>query len=297
MDYLAEITVYLNDSCRQTCVLCDQFYLQVPCCTANRSPKYSLSIDMIETLFHEIRGCNIINVNITGGDIFEYPYWDNLKTLLNLVAARKNFYVHYLSVADHAMALEKFRGGGMCLKMPVTFPLDVDKFKNAWGAIIDLGLNAVPVFIIQDSDEYNRVEELLSGIPIKTADFFPFFNGNNINFFKENFFIDKAAIEMNKPSQRDIYINETVNSIYFGKINVFPSGNIHAGINAPKLGTLGKDSLYYCVYKEMKEGVTWRKIRKNVLPCKRCGFEKLCPPISDYNAAIGKYDLCNNTIE
>jgi len=73
---------------------------------------------------------------------------------------------------------------------------------------------------------------------------------------------------------------------------VSASGHILADVNASSLGILGKHSLYDIVLKEMSGGISWRKSRTKVMPCKRCTFEMLCPPITGYNTVIGKNNLC-----
>jgi len=177
--------------------------------------------------------------------------------------------------------------------MPVTFPLDEEKFKKAWEAVSRLEIDTTPVFIIQNNGEYNRVEELLTRFPVASPVFLPFCNGKNLDFFEENFFIHREDIEENKPGLRDIYINSTVNADNFGKITLLADGQIYANLHASTSGNLRENSLYDCMFKEMKVGRSWRKIRKNVEPCKQCNFEKLCPPISNYSFAIGRYDLCH----
>jgi len=293
MDYLAEITIYLNDACRQQCQMCSQFYRQVVCCTSKQPAVHSLDITSLKKLFNEIKGCNLTDLNITGGDILTYPYWSDLESLLNWTNHRKIFYVHYLNIVEHFNRLDRLKGDNQRLKIPVTFPLDEETFKKAWESVSRLKIDATFVFIIQDNEEYNRVEELLSRFPLASPVFLPFYNGKNLDFFEENFFIDREDIEENKPSLRDIYINSTVNADNFGKIILLADGSIYANLHASTLGNLRENSLYDCIFKEMKEGRSWRKIRENVLPCKQCDFEKLCPPISNYNIAIGKYDLCH----
>ncbi len=46
-------------------------------------------------------------------------------------------------------------------------------------------------------------------------------------------------------------------------------------------------------YKEMYRGKSWRRIRKKVEPCKKCTFEALCPPLSNYEYALGANNLCH----
>ena len=43
----------------------------------------------------------------------------------------------------------------------------------------------------------------------------------------------------------------------------------------------------------MDKGKSWWKLRTNIKPCNNCLYNLLCPPISNYEYVIGKYNLCN----
>ncbi len=88
-------------------------------------------------------------------------------------------------------------------------------------------------------------------------------------------------------------MREAINSIYFGKLTVLADGRVYADLNAPSLGKLGRDSIYDILFKEMSGGSSWRRLRKNVMPCKGCHYEKLCPPLSNYQKVMGKNNLCH----
>ena len=45
------------------------------------------------------------------------------------------------------------------------------------------------------------------------------------------------------------------------------------------------------VSKEMMDNTAWRKVR-DAAPCSRCVYQFICPPLSNYELAIGKSDLC-----
>jgi pseudo-rSAM protein len=106
-------------------------------------------------------------------------------------------------------------------------------------------------------------------------------------------FVDKEDLQEAKPTCREIYARQLVNPLHFGTLTVLSNGHIHANINVSRLGILNHDSIYEVVYKEMYRGNSWRRIRKRVEPCKRCTFEALCPPLSNYEYAFGRNNLCH----
>jgi pseudo-rSAM protein len=91
----------------------------------------------------------------------------------------------------------------------------------------------------------------------------------------------------------DILSQTVLNTHDFKKLMVLSDKSIHANLNNPKIGTLGEDHIMDLVYKELHRGKSWTKVRKYVKPCKSCVFNALCPPISNYEYAIGQYDLCH----
>jgi pseudo-rSAM protein len=114
-----------------------------------------------------------------------------------------------------------------------------------------------------------------------------------LDVFNKNIFNTLEDIFEAKPSQKDIFIRQAINQLNFGKLFILPDGSVYSNLNAPKLGTLQKHSLYDLIQKELYKQKNWFKLRKNDKPCKGCVYNLLCPPISTYEYVIGKYNLCN----
>lgn len=297
MNYLDEITLYLNEECHHNCPMCHYFFKQTTCCTAKKASRHFLDSVKLKKLFSQIQGCRLTDLNISGGDFFLHPEWSELMALFQTLKARKTFYINYLNLAKHLDQLPRLNGPDTRIHLQITFPLDMKKLEIVWTSLSQLGIESVPRFFIQSSEEYNTVETLRSKLGIQSVDFFPIYNGANLDFFTENVFISRDDFEKIHPKPRFIYANSIVNSNYFGKLNILPDGRIYGNLHSPKLGTLGKESIYDCVFKEMKFGQSWRKLRENVMPCKQCNFQQLCPPISNHNFAIGRYNLCSIHLE
>jgi len=102
----------------------------------------------------------------------------------------------------------------------------------------------------------------------------------------------RKEIESLKPEQRKIDGNSKINMDNFGKLTILPNGDVHANVMTSSLGNLGKQSIYECIFNEMKNGKNWFRLRKHVMPCKRCVFELLCPPLSNYNRALKRNNMC-----
>ena len=93
-------------------------------------------------------------------------------------------------------------------------------------------------------------------------------------------------------SYKSIKRNSILNNCFFGSLVCMPNGDIHSNLNDSSLGNIEKQSVVSMVFKELEEGGSWLRIRKNAKPCNECLYASMCPPLSNYEQAMGKNDLC-----
>jgi pseudo-rSAM protein len=305
MSYLSEVFIYLNSSCTHRCRMCEYAYLQFPCCTARPDRNTELPLRLLETLLEACAYSTLNDINLLGGDLLQYSQWEHLTELLDTSPAKKLFWLHYLNTAPKLNGLERMLQikniKNSCVKMPVSFPLQTDKLKTTLEWMRCREIPVIPVLIIGDDSEFEQAEALLSTIWDGNVEYVPIYRSgssvdgeglSNIDFFKDNFFISQQDIQQSKPDLKSIYMSQYVNTADFGKVTVMPDGEVYANINNPPLGRLGKDALADMLVKELKGRKSWRLTRSNVNPCKNCAYLNLCPPITNYNRAIGQYDMC-----
>jgi pseudo-rSAM protein len=292
MEYLSEVSIYINDRCSQNCSFCSTGYRQFPCCTSGKSANSSLDTKQIESIFNEVKGCNRLNLNILGGDIFYYPNFEKLAAYFSSLQYPRTYFLHYLNAAIHIKELKMLSGIDTSLKIFVSSPMDIEKLRFLIEAAGYINLKIEPIFIIRGEADFEESKKLLLTLSIENPLFHVFYDGDNLKFFEKNVYIGREDIEGYKPSLKDIYARESINSNYFGTLTILSNCRIYADLNSACLGSIGRQSIYDVLLKEMKFGRSWRKTRKTVIPCKYCNYEKLCPPISNYNSAIGKYNLC-----
>lgn len=293
MYYLSEVSLYLNDSCHQNCSICAGAYRQFSCCTKKMKRNLELNIDHLGNFLEEIKNISLVRMNILGGDICMYSNFEKLFNQINSLQTESTFYLHYKNAAVHKDRLKIMAASNSRLNIPITFPIDEEKLKIVLEIVNGTELKTNIMFIIQCKTDFEMAETSISKFKIEKPYFIPFYNGSNLNLFKDNIYIDRDDLEENRISIEEIYARGSVNSLNFGRLTIFPDGSVYANVNYSCLGHLGQQSIYDIIYKEMNNGKSWRKIRKNVLPCKRCTFEELCPPISNYNIVIGRYNLCH----
>lgn len=88
--------------------------------------------------------------------------------------------------------------------------------------------------------------------------------------------------------RKTIFRHRTLNDNFFGKLTIYPSGEVYANVNCSVLGNIQDSSLKELLYKEITEGNAWLRIRGNEKPCNQCVNRDLCPSISNYELVIGK---------
>lgn len=298
IDYLSEISIYVNEACSIGCHYCKQAYRQFPCCHSNayrKTGRRDLEFQALEELFKEISGTPLENINILGGNLLDYPALGKLTGRINRLAVSHTYYFHYLNIAGRE-GLEEWISTCDPDKSQFTvlasFPLDKEKFRQVYERVKKFTIDCRFLFIIEGVEDFDKLEALQS----EHSDINPiirlFFNGGNHGLFEECAFINRQTIENRKPSLKDIYINQSINRFFFGKITVFPDGGVYADVNRPAIGRLGKDSIYEILFKEMGSRNSWRRVRKNAVQCRSCNFADLCPPLSNYNTALRRNNLC-----
>jgi pseudo-rSAM protein len=296
MHYLAEVSIYINNTCSLDCQICGSAYKQFLCCT-RRGGKGKKETDMltIKNLFRQLKASPLSRVNILGGDICKFSKLKELSAVLNgqSQSVKKVFYVHYLNLLHQEEKLEFFRGDSFSLNTAVTFPVEKDRWKRVLEMLQANDIAAHFLFIIRSERELAEAEELVSLFHLDIYSFHPFYHGRNLLFFRQNIFLDREDLQEARPTSAEILARQVVNPLHFGTLTVLSNGDVHANVNEPRLGTFKRESIYDMVYKEMVRGKSWRRIRKKIEPCKRCTFEAVCPPLSNYEYALGRNNLCH----
>ena len=294
LNYLNEITLYITNECSAGCTGCKEAYRQFLCCGRSKAKKQELELDKTIRFLDWLKGLPSLHLNITGGNIFRYSEWEALIQYLSSWSGSKSFIVHYLNLENMQTTLTHLASlPSSNLVIPVSFPVEDVKLEKAMKVVLSSGMPFSFLFIIQKEEDIKGAELVLEKYPDLSPGIHPFYNGMNLEFFKDNLFIDRDRIEIARPTLKDIYINSVVNSVYFGKLVVFPDGKICAHANSRQLGFLGRESIYNLLMKEMSSCRSWRKVRRNVKPCRNCIFNCLCPPLSNINRVMRKNNLCD----
>jgi pseudo-rSAM protein len=225
--------------------------------------------------------------------LHKYSEFEKLIHILQKYNLFANFHIHYQNVTKNARLLNLLSKYKFAVKLFVNFPINVESLKNSKQLLDDHNIAVNYNFIVESEKDCNFAEHLITDLEIVNFVLNPFYNKKNLSFFRENVFLSKNDILDAKPSVSDIYARQTVNSNYYGKLTIKNNGDVHSNINEKKTGNIIKATLHEFAYKEIKSGNSWRKTRNNVKPCNKCVYRFLCPPVSNYEYAIGKFNLCN----
>ena len=145
-------------------------------------------------------------------------------------------------------------------------------------------------FIVTNTQELDHA--LFYQSRLNNLEIVPVYSGNNIDFFTENIFTTKEDLLSLNLTKREIFARKEINTNFFGKFTVFPNGKIYSNTYDKPLGTI-TDSMYEILYKELSDGYAWMLTRDKKAPCSNCRFKYICPPISCYEFAINKFNLCH----
>jgi pseudo-rSAM protein len=293
MRYLVEVSLYINGSCALDCDICGSAYQQFLCCTRTKHGTGELNIQSLKDLFQQLQGAPLVRVNILGGDIFKFSKLEELSVILKAFSFKKVLYTHYLNLIHQEDKFGLFPANFSSFSIVVNFPVEENRLKVSAELLERHDIKADFLFIVGSETDVTRAEELISSFCLENYSFHPFFNGNNLDFFQRNIFVDREDLQEAKPTDKEIQARELVNPFHFGRVTILSNAHIHTNVNTSRQGTLEKNSMHEAVYKEMSRGKSWRRIRKRVEPCKRCTFSALCPPLSNYEYVIGRNNLCH----
>lgn len=291
LNCLSDVTLYLNNTCGQKCSFCNLYYKQIICCYKEAGISKDLDISTIEELFRQIQAASITNLNICGGNPLDYVHLNELLIMLTALKIRKNIYIHSLNLNDSGTALKFFESAHRIFII-FTYPCDGIFPGNAIKAIKELNRQVIPVCLAASDEDFFQLKSMMEAFQLEHPVYLPVFNGANPDFFKANFFLSAEDIRKVGISTKDIYINEKVNKENFGQLTITADGSVYANMNERKLGVMKKQNIPEMITRELIQGKSWLKIRKNVTPCKKCLYRSLCPPISNYNRVMGRFDFC-----
>ena len=175
---LLELTIYLTGDCTLKCKDCDTACKQIKWCHKNEAflPKKTLF-----ELLNQIRYTSVFEVKFFGGNIFQYPYLDELINELKGYRIKKSFYCDFRLLPIRKTQLEIFEKEGFQLHVLVDLSdlkqkIDRDFFEGKYQFSF--------IFRVSSILEYETACRIIDEEKIE-ATIVPFYNGSNLSFFEE----------------------------------------------------------------------------------------------------------------
>jgi pseudo-rSAM protein len=286
---LSQIYLYLNADCSLNCVGCQEYYKQAIFCKCNKdlTKMNNLHPKIIDQLLHELKYSMVGTVNILGGDISKYEYINELDEVLNKYDFEFRFWCHYKNlnnIEQWVSRINKYH-----IEILVNFPLEDNVLVDHLPEMVRERYTFH--FLIENEIHFEKVENMIAN-GVEHVRIIPYFNGTNNKFLEDYVFVRTEDLFKETIEQRVIFRNQKLNANYFGVLNVMENGDVYANVNKAHLGNLHADSILKIIYDEMLSISSWRDIR-SMKPCSECLYQFVCPPPSNYEYAIGKYNLCH----
>jgi pseudo-rSAM protein len=291
-DLLRDITIYLSSTnsgiIRQYNLAFRQFTFPL----FMNGKKKELDPGILRSILSETRSFPGLNLNFVAEDLLEYSHAGDLLSQIEHSIHRIRFYT-FPSSFNPGMFKNLPKETGLTFLL--TYPFDAEMINRAWEEVkgANLYIKLEWHFIVQDSNELTEANSLIQSLNLKNSFFKPYFNRRNHDFFRDYIFITEEDLRSSHPDQQQIFARKMINETDWGKVILTPGGGLYANINDQLLGNLKQNSLDYLANRELEKGTSWKRIRSGVAPCKNCLFELLCPPVSNYELVMKRFNLCH----
>ena len=291
---IRDIIVYTNSICRQSCVFCARAHQQFTCCGEVNSQPEVLKFQYLERFVGEL-ATEPTSLTFSGGDIFSYQHIEKLLDLLsrNPRCGSTTFCGHFLNVPMEQRQLIKLSQCQIILKMIIPWSFDENGLATRVAHINDFGLEAESVFVVKDQIDINRAVEVASKLRTTKVSLRPYYDGGNDVFFRDQVFLDLQTLLDPPPTLFDIQANSVLNRLCYGTFVVLSNGDICENVSMPPIGNIHNCTMREAATREINGGGAWFTTRNGVAPCRDCVFQNLCPPLSAYEYALGRNNLCH----
>lgn len=147
-------------------------------------------------------------------------------------------------------------------------------------------------FKISNEDEYKHYSSKIT--EGRDHDFEVDFDKADSTFLRENVFLNEEDIQEIKVTKQNYDANKTLNRNLFGKL-VIKDNAIYSCENSTKaIANLDNEiNLKQIIFDALCKSNYWFLTRNKVNPCKSCLYKNVCPPISEYELQLKRYNLCN----
>lgn len=289
LTYINEATFYLNSRLKNSEKLYTDAFKQFPCILSNDSDE-ELNFELIIEELNSLQNGTLRNVNLFGGNILKYSKLALLTNKLNKMRQIKKYYLHINHFEDAYDFLNSLSENSIAV-----FIIDKTSYwKNtkSLGNRTEKPKNIRFHIIVRDEDDFKIIDDINKNYPKTNYRVYPYYDGSNIDFFKNNVYLNKEILKTAKPKMDEIFQKMEINSKYFGKLTVLNNGSLYSNLNYPSHGSYEDRPIAKVVQTELTTDKSWYLTRNSVKPCRNCIYNILCPDISNYEIVMNKFNMC-----
>ncbi len=297
MSYLKEISLVLNNDYSEA--ILDNAFNQFPYCCTNEINEKQLNFNSITNFLNKINLNDLSNINILGSNISDYyriidfiKYLEPFKLVKNLFFHINVFYNH-LTLYEKMFSMLNNKYWFRSIIFIKASNIDMEKIKICLKILSKKVLKFKFYFIIENEEDYHNTENAIKKMKLNSFSIIPYFNGENLDFFKDNIFLTKEDILSQELNLKKINSLKKVNPNFFGKIYVNNSGQILTNVNRPSVGHIDKIAASDALYFELNYKRSWFDVKETDKTCSNCLYSSICPPKSNYEYFFQKSNLCN----
>jgi pseudo-rSAM protein len=292
IEMLREITIHLSTCNSGLPREYRQASRQFPFPLFANGKKKELDPAILHSVLNDCVSAPRLNLNFVSDNLNDYSHKAELFQHLSRSPHRVRFFT-FPSTSGFSNLRTMPKGSVVIFLL--TSPFSEEVITGTQQDIVSSGYRIRPEwhFVVQDSHELTEANRIIQSIPLKDAFFKPYFNKTNQAFFRDYIYITEEDLRASNPDQKQIFARKVVNETEWGKVILLPGGKLHANINDPPIGNLRDNGIDELVRRELERGTSWKRIRAAVTPCKDCLFQLICPPVSNYELLMKRFNLCH----
>ena len=277
---LNTLVIYTGGSCNP-----NEYYLQTE--YPVNTDKMVLGWREMKDFLESIDSPFLKEVKIVFSNIRDYEGLPELAAFLDTLQLSVEFYV---CVEDYICVPQTY-------ELLVAYPFEIKIIYTPgrkWPELPDnlekekLGF----VFLVRSEDDCEQAESFALDRKLPDFDIVPIFNGTNRLFFQNNVLLCRQEILNSKLNRQAVFIHQSVNTNYFGRLIIMPGGKVYSNLACEPLGSM-EDSIHKLIAEEMDKDYAWRKVR-NTGRCVSCLYRYLCPSPTKYEELLETDCICTD---
>lgn len=270
-----ELSIYYNTLIKEVSNPYFPIHKQYPYPIVDKEYSCLNDISLIfEYIFPRLRAINLIVGNLTEFDI---------TTIKNIIEKYKlhNMISLYMVSSEFQYVNSAF----------IDLFSMVYVWNNTSSEIIKASEGVTNFLLIENEEEMSLFENNPN-----IDEIYPLYNGKNNSFYDDYLLFDTKDLMIDRDlTDREIFMNQYINSNFFGEVAIYPNGDVYSCKTRPCIGNIHNNNIKSIVFKELNNYQHWHLTRNAMPHCKDCVYNWICPPVTLNELEINKWNFCKTT--